>query len=319
MSTLEHYNIKASGFRNKGILIIGPTNSGKTTLISDVLKKLDDDNTKFYLYAPDDHDLTKCIPRLMCFTGEQLTAESINNIYEQCEHMSKIKQCVADKYKDVIKMVNKTDEHLGTKLHKAINKLRKKSKDEKTLAKCIFYTIRDMMADFEEPENLSDKEKKLLKACQLRADKTVVIIDDLTEVLTERFGKKNSEGEAIFTKVITKCRHHDLTLIIGCHSSTGTAPIVRQNSRIIFWCKSGEVDACKSGTTKGYPKELIKKIDNVETYFADYRKMFYYRDTETLGTYKAKLVTLTKLGCRALHRYSEAHTKEEAVDLDDLI
>lgn len=320
MTSLTSYRgLDPSILRGRSILVVGETKTGKTVLLEDFLYLLDTPHTCFYLFAPEDHELKNNFPRVQRFSPDQLTAERLDTIFEAASKIMKIKKHVSRNYLKIISIISSFDNHIAEKLRQKISKIRSEvpSADTKKLDKCIFLIIRHYVSKLTRIPRLSEEDERLIRACKFRIDNFVVIIDDLTENI-ELLCKTGTESARVMTKITTKCRHVDLTLIMSFHFANKVNPLIRTNSRLIFWTSQTQLECSKTGAIQGYPKDMIKQLGNTSRVFNEedrYKKIFFNRQSNTFGTYEAKRRKLGMLGTPELHNMGQEEPEESLADL----
>lgn len=315
MISSKLYKPTRSIIRGVSALVIGGTNSGKTKCIEYMLKELNDIDTRFYIFAPRSHELVQYFPEIFAKEAEDLTPEYLNYLWSQQERLKIIKQVLISNYHVILDIILRTNADEFHKLEKILNRIHQTDKKQEIKDESILYYVRMSLLRVKNQVNrseLSDDEKLAFNKAVIPGFKCVIIIDDLTEVITDLCSSK--AGKSVMTKLITKCRHHDMTIIIGTHAPNAITTTVRDNSRIIIWCKD---EAYRSSyKLKGYPP-LPKNVGDI--FRQKYDKVLYNRDECALYRIRTPYISLERaLGSVIYHKQQANKPKKIDTSLSTL-
>jgi len=285
MDSKKIYTPRRSFFQNKSILIMGSTGKGKTSIIRYILRQLDDKDTRFYLFAPELHELREYFHQSCLRTQEQVTADEFDKIWNIQETFKKMKNVIQKHRGKIIELIQRVNPEASYNLKAHIDRITSSGKSKSITNECVSYICRRYVR-----ENITslgrlqmnEDEKLLIKTANVSGYKCVLVLDDISGVLKSFCKSGKNGGEQIMTDICTRCRHNDLTIIFGVHSAITTPTICRSNSRMLIWCDPGIF--CDSKKQKGFP-DCTRSLTQVSSYFPANmkgRKILYDRDLDKL-------------------------------------
>jgi energy-coupling factor transporter ATP-binding protein EcfA2 len=310
-------------FRNILTLMIMATGGGKSTLIQYICNLINDDDTRYYMLSGSTNNLSNQIPDSTIYANpdKEKTYDVLSRIWSCQQKMSRYKKFIYNNIRDVILLLDKVDKHSSTMLRKLYIKLKKSSRDEVSRINAISLLSRKI-ACYNKDKLLAivktDQETLLTKFLTHKGYKTVIIIDDLSEVIEDLLKTKKTKG--IMTAIVTRGRHFDVTLLMAVHTPTDVTGVMRSNAGAIFWGKKQEMMV--SADLKNYNKRVINEHKNTIVRKSKYAKFIYLKSTESIYTFEFNPFRFNrnkKLGCIYFHILSKKYKKGEANDTYDNI
>ncbi len=286
MALLEEFKMDYKLFLDRTTALFGQSNTGKSTIISDILWHIRNKVGYGIVIAPNVASYVDIIPNSMIHS--QVTLELLNNIWARQEAATLVYKR-ANK-PEIIRGLYKScgspyDEHIAAakkNLDMKISHLTPEQ-DVKVMRDAyetfcnIAYkkTILENM-DTLKRKNLTEDEQYTIKYL-LFEPRIVVIIDDCTEQLDKL--KKND----VVQKVMYQGRHKFITCIMACHTDTALSPDAKKNIFVSYYtekrCATTTLTRMSTGTTKEERRQIESYIDtalNSQQY--KYQKLVYIRE-----------------------------------------
>ncbi len=326
--SLEELTISADLFVNKSTVVYGSTGSGKTTMIKDIMKIINDEIPQVICICPSDpqnHSYsehpTPLVPNIYIHTklsetllkdiysrqevltvkyGEVNKFEVLKRLYQRiCSGKinEKLTQISIFKKKVISKISSKFS---GGVLEAKIKEINKKSND--AISKIYKSEIRKNKTSLLQ-EQLDDEELSTLKMIDFNP-KLLLILDDVTsDVKTVKKSKALQE-------ILYRGRHVNITLILSLHSDIAFPPELRINTNNVFFADRTTAhkyyEKLRSSVSKdeyNLIKEYIGLIKTKEE--GGHCKLVYLSSKNKFYLYTAKIHDPFTFGSKIIINYND--------------
>lgn len=306
---LRHSPLQAQKFLNQTTIIYGPTKSGKSTLIVDILHTLKNYVSMCFVICPTESSnqtykgivpqtairehvdknsiiefLTKLWERQQMVTAVYKRANDAAtlsrlyrkvNTYENDHKLQKINQFEKDALQKIEKYIDAA-EHENNVARKAyFHREKDKIQDSSELARLSFYRsiILPHRSNLLKHEKLSEDEKYSLTYMKTNPN-IILIIDDAMNSI------KAIQKTPTFNNYIFMNRHVNCTMIVAAHDDTQIDADIRKNAFQSIYCKENVARAYFDRPSNGFSKEEKKQIPPIIDAIyssSDYKRLLYSR------------------------------------------
>lgn len=254
---------------NTSIALYGPTKSGKTTMVLNIIDALKPLLNFIYVVCPTNdlhHSYTPYIHQPYIYND--ITPSLINGIIKRQESLMYFKT----KYANNIEYIKKhIYEHIKDKLcekkreiiDKTFNNHENISKEliNKFISQFLKYLSQEHI-DIVTSKATNEKEIEIVqKVIQYRGQmktNSILILDDVSEALTTTLdSKKTATYNPVLAGLFTKSRHYDLTFIVLAHTATTIPTACRSNVMINIFCELSIFDKFFTATNNINAYDLL--------------------------------------------------------------
>lgn len=262
-------------FKNRSIILYGPSNSGKSVIITHIMKSIKDSIPNVIVISPTNNvnnTYTGLVPQQLIH--DEVDPELINNIYKKQEAGVEIYNNSNDinklysifsscstsderfKYNNFIKAYNEMIEKISNDdgLHKIVKskKLSQlKSEHNKNMIKFFKISIKQNEENLLSNPNVSEDVKKIVR--YLYYNPALLLVMDDVGGDAAKWGKYPG-----IRKLFFQGRHYHITFIIALQDEVMLNKDLRTNSFINIFTKESVANAYFERKTNGYPANEIK-------------------------------------------------------------
>lgn len=288
-------------FMNKTTVIYGESGTGKSFIITDILKLLSDHIDQIIVFSPTDRQnntYSRGLVPLPCIHYD-ITAELMCNIWERQEALTNVYSMASD-IRVLERLFNRIPaiEHVKDLLRSMENKLSTYREDlelagetdvdikyAEMKAECdrmILSTYKKYIAEnmsYLCNEALANDEKCAIKYLNLNP-RIVLIFDDCTDLL-KKFNKNIHMQKLFF-----QGRHVNITTIIACHTDVALPPDLKKNAFVSIYTTPGCAQGYFQRNSSNIDKEgKAKSLYACKSAFSvKHQKLVFIRETN--GFYK---------------------------------
>jgi hypothetical protein len=339
MNTIQDLQLNYEIFLDKTTAIYGETRSGKSCVIIDILKQLNDHADQIIVFSPMDRTnetYSKNIVPLPCIhykvTDEILIniwerqevlgsvytrankEETINNLFNKIPNIDHVKSTIKNindkcrNYKKELEeggmqesVVNSNYEDMRLECEKLIHKIKKQFINENM----------DIINTFK----LSAEEKFSLKYINLNP-RLVLIFDDCTDIM------KKIKTHSVIQKLFYQGRWNFISTIIACHTDKALEPELKKNAFVQIFTEPTCAHAYFGRLSNDLDKEAKATANSASkqafTPTAKYQKLAYVRENKKFYKFTADLNRDFKFGCDAMWNYcKKIEAREGAISCDN--
>lgn len=286
-------------YLNKSTILFGASNSGKSTILLEILYLLKDQVPNIFVFAPtaeENNAFDNIVPKSLVF--QELSIEKLSQIYKRQQAATKIFN-TANNIKDLkylFEIVAKQDEktlvekiYLNSELtirkinnNKKLDFASKKSKiadvneiRAENIKKIYKSVIRKNKERF---ENIKDKYKYIVKYLDFNPN-CVVVLDDCGAEL-----KKFQNNETV-KKIIFQGRHSHINIIMTLQDDLNLNSAIKKNAFVNIFTTSQCASAYFERASNSYSKKTKEKASKIINYIfsesengiKNYKKLVYLR------------------------------------------
>lgn len=334
-------------FNEPAYLIFGSSGAGKSTIAMDLLHTFAGQCSNIYYMTSTTESMQdssiSVIPK--CFRREP-SIENLINVWEEIKSFTstinvndaQLFQLIKTAYKnDANNMIIEIQQRKASILKEQIEFYKQHCKDVMTASKLgqndatafMYETVIAIINDYIKNNGddvFSNEEMTLVRSFHSKSTpRTLLILDDITGQL-EAMSKSNSkvvyEGKvqrekdaisAIFTDMLTRCRHYNALVCIFLHT---TVPCISDKSLLVnvVFMNEGAIDKVSGARTMPETTKNIMKVAKEYVFNSGYKYYFLYinsNEVEKTCVGKASLHDITEpLKLDTLNRnYREAYEK----------
>lgn len=302
---IEKLDFKVDYFKNRTILLLGASNSGKSRIIIDIMHLLKEEVPICYIFSPTNKvngTFSGIIPESLI--ADDVNLECIENIFANQEERIKIYKLCNDKnilidiaYKlepsitSMIELIN--NKYIQNRVYLQKNKdVGKIEKLDDAYNSQIVQVLKNHIKKHHISANfnkLNEQENNIARLLDINVN-VLLVFDDVGSN-SKTWGKSE-----VIKKIFFESRHYNITTMIAMQSDKELIPAIRKNAFIVFFtnpqCLQGFYESTSNNFTKEQKKEaslickeIFKKVDNKDTY----KKACYIRLDDKLTHYKARL------------------------------
>lgn len=312
---LRPCEISSEDILDKPIIVMGGTNTGKSTIIKYLLSKLVDDVKVYYIFCPSNvtHGFYNgTVPRGNIY--DDLSASMLGEIYKT--HTGK-KQAysVANNMSTLESVIDKLgDKKIKRKINRIIDVRQRnihaaERKDDLTGAKKIKSDSDELLKKIYKHYITVNRDKLLTMDLTPEEESTVNLHDmDYRAVIV--FDDCSTELNRIKTSpelkdLYFKGRHSGLTIMTICHSSVTLLPEIKTAASVMVWTDEKTANSTFADT-KNYNKDTRKEgtMAAKSVFVGDgYEKLIYFKDPDMYMTILAEVIDDIKLADDMLFDY----------------
>lgn len=337
----------ANIFLNKSTVIYGPSETGKSTIIKDILNVIKDQTVATFLYTGSSGGLREfknIIPKATTF--DRLDVDQFSMLYKRQKTVTGIYERVND-HEVLLSLLNKlgiTDHiNIVKAIRRKFNALKKavfsiediSIEERKTQFKDIDKQENEMVASIykgyiktnrerlNRDKDLNDSQRFCLTKLDINPNITI-IFDDFSTQLKNILGKKKFED---LEKFCYEGRHEHATLIYGVHTDTIFKPAFRQNTFVSIFSAPTSLEVYCAKTNSGLSKTLKKILNEIVGEFykpengkEHFRKICYVRNDfqNPIQYYLAKKIESLEMGSNTFREFlNEVSDKNNSFKIDD--
>jgi hypothetical protein len=300
---IKELKINAINFLNKSTALYGKSNSGKSSVMRDILLQIREYVSMGYVFSmtEDQNDSFKdIVPRAAIFTDfsqddvtkfiiqfwqRQKAAVKTYKRATQPSVLVKLYRRVAGKRDDeMLKMIRKYRQKIKERFDKKINKCRPEEKGYyETQQKQVLSTIDDTQVEFF--RRVIKKHKKEINKSSLSKDEkytlqyigfrphAVLVFDDCIHTFTTSF-----QNKAEFRSLFVMGRHNYITVILAVHLRSNLQKTINENvANAIFCSKSIAANTAENmdSSCRDEVREFQECIRTIYNPSEPFRKMCY--------------------------------------------
>lgn len=289
-------------FLNKSIILYGPTGSGKTTLIDEILFNLKDKIGRVAAFIKDDPDgdFKRRIPEI--FINDKITTGRLQSIYAEQQKIKIIYDAVNSNLNYLFDKLGTRSELAKSKIQKirglyeskkfALEQISNESERKpmlQTLKEITDSRIKDIkkqaIADniryIRDRQDLTQQQKRLADMVLINPF-LLIVIDDFAPF----FRNLKKEDPIMASNMFFTWRHDYITILISFQHSKNLDNEFRANAHISAFTEREMLDYFFSSKSSGFNKEKRKKVEQIGERIFDaegkalHRKLFYFRGKE---------------------------------------
>lgn len=321
---VQDLDMDCDRFLDKSTVLLGPSRSGKSTIIVDILYQLRDKIDQIIVISPMDkqnHTYDRGIVPLP-FIHYDMTIESINLIWERQQALvsvygkannpavlnSLFNRCNNTDCKNRISDVQTSLRNYCTNIDmsdRAVAQCKIEEQQEKCgkLITAIHkLAIENSIDALHKMSNLSKEERFSLKYININP-RLMIIFDDCTEIL-----KQYAKHETM-SKLFTMGRWNYVSFIIGVHGDTALPPTAKKNVFNTIFTDEPTAHAYFERKTNDYDKESKKRANDhcklVFTPLDPFQKLVYVREEGKYYKYRAKQHGIFRFGSPVMWEYCD--------------
>lgn len=325
---------KPEYFSDKSIIIYGESNSGKTTIIKDILFSLRESIEQIIVFCPTDFSHKTYSSGLVekSFIHTEVSERILELIWERQEFLVKCWRTSNDK--EILsglasRIIGNTYDTFLEDLRKKMDALCDEFDDGDGKAKDKQKQMDEMTAKYDQLvvafykniviRNKSELSKMQLKPCEKICleyislnPKIVLIFDDCTEQF------KKLKGKQILEKLFYQGRHMHITSIYTCHSDKALDQEIKKNSFVNFFCDSSSAQTY-FGRSSGYfsPSQVAQAQMAINTAFkVKFQKLLWLKESSTFYRFTAVIHDSFTFGSELVREFGKLVSNEEAHVID---
>ncbi len=302
---LPGYEFKISDFLDRITVIYGKTNSGKSTIVKDILFRMKDWFPLVFIVSPTEpsnHSYSSTVNPLLIRTDFSSTISDKKSLLDDLLELQEMKTKMYEKasnldlLKRMYEMAPKTE--MTERIKQASDKAEvmiEGSRDEGTRER-IRGSLNAMLVQLYKAHivrnkrqykgmNLSEEEKYVLKYADLNP-RVLLIMDDCAADLKQFWNK------TVFRKIFYQGRHSNISALICCQDDTDLPAPLRKNVTISIFTRDTVFVGYFEKTANGYSKKTRQKVQEIATKaFTGHNKVIYIESDKTerfFYTYRAE-------------------------------
>jgi hypothetical protein len=330
----------ADNYLDKTTFLFGGSNSGKSTIIEEILYLCKDYIPNYLAIAPENSRETYVSKLPSNCIKDDLTKQKLQQIWQRQTNATAIYK-TANNPETLKRLFCKAPDRESLVAVTAIQRtaLAKVSEIEQTVADFALrrgqinniHVMRDkkiiaiykktirQYKDYLMKQDLTLEEKTTLNFLDFNP-RFMLIIDDCSEMMKKwnnYFGKNESN---VFEQILYKGRHNFITLVFACHDDKLIGTELRKGARVVFYTSSQSLVAALNKTGNGYsPKEKKQFMEVADFLFHDedsefktHKKFCYMRESNNPLKYTiAKKYDNFSLACDPLKELVDKLPKRE--------
>ena len=300
---IPYLNKYSSHFLGKNVLICGGSESGKTTLVNDIVKKLTNDVPVVVRFSHDcSNDLDEKVERLQGEYNMRLTIENLSKLIEhqkKCMRIHSITNnidllnsiCLKtndEKFNTIVEMVNQDAERFSKLADtqykdpglRHAEKTKIKTMQQSTL-KTLYRNCIDTHKESLLSQTLSSEELIAINYTNLNSN-LVCIFDECEQFLREH------QKDSVLMDIIFSGRVHNMTRIFTYQCDRHIYPVIRRAMDALIFTTFQDAMSHFNTASNAYDRQtrnlaerVIARIFKVENGIRTYRKLAFLPHSES--------------------------------------
>lgn len=251
-------------FINKITVLYGPTETGKTTLLKNIMLLLKHDVSNVFLYSANNKingDFDNIVPAGLIF--DKIDIHKLKSIYEDRLNLTAKYSNMEKEINNIFETVKKKEDvdYLNT-----CNKVSKQKYIKKVLNERKAY--------------ISTSQYKIYKNYCKNDPKLLLILDDISSSINDIFKQKEN---VTIKKLFYEPRHANISLILVLHNITDLAPSFKRSVQVNIFCDkctaicwfAGSKDLMLKKQAEAVATEIFKDPSYKMVYNKDINKFYY--------------------------------------------
>ncbi len=302
---LPSYDFKVSDFLDRITVIYGKTNSGKSTIVKDILYRMKDWFPLVFIVSPTEpsnHSYSSTVSPLLIRTDFSSTISDKKSLLDDLLELQEMKTKMYEKASALPLLKQIYDMHPKPEMTKRIAQATEKantmidgSKDEGTKER-VRGSLNAMLIQLYKAHivmnkrvykrmTLDEDQKYAVKYADLNP-RVLLIMDDCAADLKQFWNK------TVFRKIFYQGRHSNISALICCQDDTDLPAPLRKNVTSSIFTRDTVFVGYFEKTANGYSKKTRQKVQEIAAKaFTGHNKVIYIESDKTerfFYTYRAE-------------------------------